>query len=50
MMGVALRTGDHLNLDLPSLVWKPLVGAGLDRKDLEAVDRYVREGGSKRVK
>lgn len=27
-----------LNLDLPSIVWKPLVGQKIDRSDLEAVD------------
>lgn len=27
-----------LNLDLPSLVWGPLVGKAVTRKDLEAID------------
>jgi len=38
LMGVAIRTNNALSLDLPSLVWKPLVGQELDYADLTAVD------------
>ena len=38
MMGVAIRGRHVLNLDLPSMVWKPLVGQELTRDDLKAVD------------
>jgi len=38
LMGMAIRGGHILNLDLPSLVWKPLVGESIDRTDLEAID------------
>ena len=40
LFGCAIRTGDFLNLDLPSMVWKQLLDIELDLKDLEAVDRY----------
>ena len=40
-MGMALRTGVKLALDLPSLFWKPLVGEEVTREDLEAVDKSV---------
>eukprot|EP00743_Colponemidia_sp_Colp-15_P004697 GILK01005060.1.p1 GENE.GILK01005060.1~~GILK01005060.1.p1 ORF type:complete len:518 (-),score=109.58 GILK01005060.1:144-1697(-) len=38
MMGVAIRLKHFLNLDLPSIVWKPLVGQTVERADLETVD------------
>jgi len=38
MMGMAIRTNNALNLDLPSLVWKPLVDQELADGDLQAVD------------
>jgi len=38
LMGVAIRTNTSLSLDLPSLVWKPLVGMECDEGDLSAVD------------
>jgi len=38
LMGVAMRTRNLLNLDLPSLVWKSLVGIELDEDDLKATD------------
>jgi hypothetical protein len=38
MMGFAIRGGHMLSLDLPSIVWKPLVGQAIDRSDLQAVD------------
>jgi len=34
-MGVAIRGKHMLNLDLPSIVWKQLVGADITIKDLE---------------
>jgi len=39
LMGMAIRTGVLLSLDLPSFVWKPLVNSPLTRSDLEAVDQ-----------
>jgi hypothetical protein len=41
LMGVAIRTKSFLELDLPSLVWKPLVGQGFDGSDLAAVDQMM---------
>ena len=38
LMGVAMRTRNLLNLDLPSMVWKSLVGMELDEEDLKATD------------
>jgi len=38
LMGVALRTGDVLDLDLPPLVWRPLVGLAVRRSDVQEVD------------
>ena len=38
LMGVAIRGGHMLNLDLPSLVFRPLVGQPITRADLVAVD------------
>jgi len=35
LMGVAIRGKHMLNLDLPSIVWKQLVGADITIKDLE---------------
>jgi hypothetical protein len=37
-MGLAMRTGEFLNLNLPSMVWKPLVQEEPDRQDVEDVD------------
>jgi hypothetical protein len=31
LMGIAIRGGHMLNLDLPSVVWKPLVGQAIER-------------------
>ena len=39
LMGVAIRTNNTLELDLPSLVWKQLVGQPLQVGDLTAVDQ-----------
>lgn len=33
--GTAIRGRHMLNLDLPSMVWKPLVGQPVTRADLE---------------
>jgi len=38
LMGMAIRGGHVLNLDLPSLLWKPLVGQPITRADLVAID------------
>jgi len=40
LMGVAIRGKHMLNLDLPSMVWKQLVGAEVTLSDLEAIDRH----------
>uniref|UniRef100_A0A7S2WL07 HECT domain-containing protein n=1 Tax=Rhizochromulina marina TaxID=1034831 RepID=A0A7S2WL07_9STRA len=37
-VGLAVRHGLQMGLDLPSLVWKPLAGQALTIHDLEAVD------------
>jgi len=39
LMGLALRSGDVLSLDLPSLVWKALVGDAVNEEDVMAIDR-----------
>jgi hypothetical protein len=39
LMGVAIRTSNALELDLPSIVWKPLVGQELEVADLTAIDQ-----------
>ena len=41
LIGYAMRTGEFLNLDLPSIFWKQLLEAPVDRKDLELIDRYT---------
>ena len=41
LMGVAIRTKQPLELSFPSLVWKSLVGAKLDRSDLEGIDKQL---------
>ncbi|CAN0358496.1 unnamed protein product, partial [Ectocarpus sp. 12 AP-2014] len=38
LMGVAIRSQEPLDLDLPSIVWKQLVRSPITRDDLEAVD------------
>jgi len=38
LMGMALRGGFVLNLDFPSILWKKLVGATIDRSDVAAID------------
>jgi len=39
MMGVALRTGFTLNLDLPNTIWKKLLGNDVNQADLEGIDK-----------
>ena len=39
LMGLAMRTGELLFLDLPSVVWKPLVDEAVTEEDVEAIDR-----------
>lgn len=39
LMGLALRTGFALNLDLPSLIWKQLLGDEPDESDMEGADK-----------
>jgi hypothetical protein len=38
LMGVCIRTGAHLNLDLPQFVWKQLVGQKITHEDLIEID------------
>eukprot|EP01084_Bolivina_argentea_P212487 361192_1 len=38
LMGVAIRGKYYLNIDLPSIVWKPLVGMKCDIYDLQEID------------
>lgn len=38
LMGVAIRSGNSLDLDLPSIVYKPLVDQQLELGDLQAID------------
>jgi len=40
LMGMSIRTGALLTLDLPSYVWKPLVGAPITINDLRAIDSH----------
>ena len=39
LIGFAIRSGEFLNLDLPSIFWKQLLDLPLDRRDLENIDR-----------
>lgn len=39
LMGIALRTGVFLNIDLAPFFWKPLVGLPLAKSDLKAIDK-----------
>jgi alpha-tubulin suppressor-like RCC1 family protein len=41
LIGYAMRTGEFMNLDLPSIFWKQLLEAPIERKDLEYIDRYT---------
>jgi hypothetical protein len=40
LMGIAIRTKDYLALDIPSIIWKLLVGETPTREDLEAIDLF----------
>lgn len=37
-MGICIRTGVHLTLDLPAFFWKPLVGDKITMWDIEEID------------
>ena len=39
LMGLAMRTGELLYLDLPSIVWKPMVDEAVSEDDVMAIDR-----------
>ena len=43
LMGLCIRTGVRLPIDLPSFVWKPLVGDELSASDLYAIDANAGE-------
>jgi len=38
MMGVAIRGSNYLNVDFASVLWKPLVGETITKKDLSEID------------
>jgi hypothetical protein len=38
LMGICIRTGAHLNLDLPQFVWKQLTGQNIGPEDLIEID------------
>lgn len=38
LMGLAIRTKNILNLNLPSIVWKPLVGDAVTEEDVSSID------------
>ena len=40
-MGCCIRTGTHLCLDLPAIIWKQIVGEPLDITDLNEIDKFV---------
>jgi len=40
LMGVAVRSSTPLPLDLPSVVWKPLIGLPTSIKDLKDIDQF----------
>ena len=39
LMGLAMRTGELLYLDLPSIIWKPMVDEAVSEDDVMAIDR-----------
>eukprot|EP00029_Vermamoeba_vermiformis_P008050 TRINITY_DN365_c0_g1_i7.p1 TRINITY_DN365_c0_g1~~TRINITY_DN365_c0_g1_i7.p1 ORF type:complete len:4455 (+),score=2004.27 TRINITY_DN365_c0_g1_i7:138-13502(+) len=41
MMGMAIRTGVKLTVDLPAFFWKPLVGSKLTVDDLKEIDHSL---------
>jgi len=38
LMGCSMRTGAHLALDLPAMLWKQIVGQDINHADLEEID------------
>lgn len=40
LMGIAIRTKEYLALDIPSIIWKLLVGETPIKEDLEAIDLF----------
>lgn len=40
LIGISIRTKNNVDLNFPSIIWKPLVCSRLDRTDLEAIDKY----------
>lgn len=38
LMGVCIRTGAHMNIDLPQFVWKQLAGQRVAHEDLIEID------------
>ncbi len=47
LMGIAIRNQEYLPLDLPSLVWKKLVGDVVTEEDLAGVDLMLVESMQK---
>jgi len=41
LMGVAIRTNNQLEFDLPSIVWKALIGDKIVKEDVIAIDAYA---------
>jgi len=41
LMGLAVRTRQYLELNLPSIVWKQLMGQAVVREDFEAIDMML---------
>lgn len=42
LMGVCIRTNANLNINLPTMVWKQLVGQRLNFDDIEEFDAGIR--------
>jgi hypothetical protein len=38
LMGCSIRTGAHLALDMPSMLWRQVVGQDITYSDLEEID------------
>lgn len=43
LMGCAMRTDSHFTLDLPSLLWKKIIGEEVTMADMERVDKHFVE-------
>jgi hypothetical protein len=43
LMGCAMRTDSHFTLDLPSLLWKKIIGEEVTMTDMERVDKHFVE-------